>query len=345
MAEKDYYKVLGVSKDASPDDIKKAYRKLAIKYHPDKNPGNKSAEEKFKEISNAYEVLSDPDKRKTYDQQGMEGVKDMGFQGFTNNDDIFSHFSDIFGDYSFGMRETGPERGADLRYNLTAPFMDAVFGAERQIQIQRAETCEVCHGSGAKPGTNPIACTDCGGRGFVSQGKVRGSFNITTQCRRCGGSGKIISAPCSNCGGNGTVLANKTISVKIPSGSDTGTVLRLSGQGEAGTNGGPPGDLYVILQVQPHPTFERQGMDIVYHLPIKFTQAALGAEVKVPTLKGSAILKIPKGTQSNQTFRLRGQGIPDAQGQIGDELVKITIAVPRNLSQKEEELLRELEKL
>jgi molecular chaperone DnaJ len=165
MAEKDYYKVLGVSKDASPDDIKKAYRKLAIKYHPDKNPGNKSAEEKFKEISNAYEVLSDPDKRKTYDQQGMEGVKDMGFQGFTNNDDIFSHFSDIFADYSFGMRETGPERGADLRYNLTVPFMDAVFGGEQQIQIQRAANCEVCHGSGAKPGTNPIACTDCGGRG------------------------------------------------------------------------------------------------------------------------------------------------------------------------------------
>lgn len=346
MPERDYYEVLGVSKDASPDEIKKAYRRLAMKYHPDKNPGDKTAEEKFKEISNAYEVLSDPEKRKAYDLRGMEGVHDMGFQGFTSSDDIFRHFSDIFSDFSFGMRETGPERGADLRYSLTVPFMDAVSGAERQIQIQRREICGTCRGTGARPGTSPITCPDCGGRGFVSQGgRGLGFFNITTQCRRCGGSGKIISTPCPSCNGEGAVMASRTISVRIPPGSDNGTVLRLAGQGEAGTNGGPPGDLYVVLQVQPHPIFERQGRDIIYHLPIKFTQAALGAEVKVPTLKGSAILKIPRGTQSNQTFRLRGQGIRDQSGQVGDELVKVTITVPRSLSPREEELLRELDRL
>ena len=350
MDERDYYEVLGVSKDATPEDIKKAYRKLAMKYHPDKNPGNKVAEEKFKEISNAYEVLSDPEKKRIYDQQGMEGVHDMGFQGFTSNDDIFSHFSDIFGDVSFGMRETGPERGDDLRYTLTVTFMEAAFGAEKQIQIQRTETCATCHGSGAKPGTNPIVCPECSGRGFVSQGSKSSKrgfniFNVTAQCKRCGGTGKIVTTPCSNCAGKGTVVASRTISVKIPPGSDTGTILRLAGLGEAGTNGGPPGDLYVVLQVQPNPMFERKGRDVIYQLPIKYTQAILGAEVKVPTLKGSAILKIPRGTQSNQTFRLRGQGIPDANGQVGDELVKVTITVPKSLTPKEEELLKELDRL
>ena len=347
MDERDYYEVLGVSKDATPEDIKKAYRKLALKYHPDKNPGNKQAEEKFKEISNAYEVLSDPEKKQAYDQRGMDGVHDMGFQGFTSNDDIFSHFSDIFGDISFGSRETGPEHGDDLKYTLTVPFMEAVFGIEKQIQIQHTENCATCLGSGAKPGTNPITCPDCGGRGFVSQSRARGfgTFNITAQCKRCGGKGKIVTTSCTNCAGKGVVKALRTISVKIPPGSDTGTVLRLAGLGEAGTNGGSPGDLYVALQVQPHPTFERKGRDVIYQLPIKYTQAVLGAEVKVPTLKGSAKLKIPRGTQSNQTFRLRGQGIPDANGQVGDEFVKVTITVPRSLTPKEEELLKELDSL
>lgn len=345
MAEKDYYEVLGVNKEATPDEIKKAYRKLAMKYHPDKNPGNKQAEEKFKEISNAYEVLSDSEKRNAYDQRGMDGIQDMGFQGFTSNEDIFSHFSDIFGDFSFGSSETGPERGADLRYTLTVPFMDAAFGSEKKIQVQRLENCEVCHGTGAKPGTNPTTCPECGGRGVVSQGRGRQLFNIATTCKRCGGSGIIITSPCVKCSGKGTVTGNRTISVRIPAGSDTGTVLRLSGQGEAGLRGGSTGDLYVVLQVQPHPMFERNGMDVIYNLPIKYTQAALGAEVKVPTLKGSAILKIPQGTQTNQTFRLRGQGIPDASGKTGDELVKITITVPKTLSTKEEELLKELDRL
>ncbi|HGJ66311.1 TPA: molecular chaperone DnaJ [bacterium] len=344
MAEKDYYEVLGVSKDATPDEIKKAYRKLAMKYHPDKNPGNKQAEEKFKEISNAYEVLSDSEKRNAYDQRGMDGVHDMGFQGFKSNDDIFRHFSDIFGDFSFGMAETGPERGADLRYSLNIPFMDAAFGSEKKIQIQRTENCDVCRGTGAKFGTNPTTCPECGGRGVVSKGG-RSLFNITTTCKRCGGSGKIISNPCTSCSGTGVKMANRTITVRIPPGSDTGTVLRLSGQGEAGIRGGSAGDLYVILQVQPHPLFERKGNDIIYNLPIKYTQAALGAEVKVPTLKGSAILKIPKGTQSNQTFRLREQGIPDSTGKVGDELVKVTITIPKRLSQREEDLLRELDRL
>jgi len=346
MAERDYYEVLGVSKDATPDEIKKAYRKLAMKYHPDKNPGNKEAEDKFKEISNAYEVLSDSEKRNAYDQRGMDGVHDMGFEGFTSNDDIFSHFADIFGDFSFGRTETGPERGADLRYSLTIPFMDAVFGSEKKIQIQRSEKCEICHGTGAKPGTNPIACPECGGRGVVSQGgRESGFFNVATTCRRCGGTGRIVANPCAKCSGNGVIMKTRILTVRIPSGSNTGTVLRLSGQGEAGMKGGPAGDLYVVLQVQPHPMFERKGNDIIYNLPLKYTQAALGGEVKVPTLKGSAMLKIPHGTQSNQTFRLRGQGITDASGKTGDQLVKVNITIPKSLSQREEELLKELDGL
>jgi len=337
---KDYYEILGVKKDAAAEDIKKAYRKLAMKYHPDKNPGDKKAEDRFKEISNAYEVLSDPEKRRAYDQRGMDGIHDMGFQGFTNTDDIFRHFGDIFGDISFGTRE---ERGADLRYNLTVSFMDAVFGTEKQIQVQRSESCSVCRGSGAKPGTSPAKCPICKGRGFTSQGG--GLFNISTPCSRCNGTGKIITEPCVSCSGTGSVIAPKTISIRIPPGSDTGTVLRLAGQGEEGIHRGPPGDLYIILQVQPHPTFERQGKDIIYQLPIKYTQAALGAEVKVPTLKGSAMLKIPRGTQSSQIFRLRGQGIPDPNANAGDELVKVVITVPRKLTEKEEELLEELRKL
>jgi len=343
MADKDYYEVLGVNKTATPDEIKKAYRKLAKKYHPDKNLGNKSAEEKFKEISNAYEVLSDEEKRNAYDQRGMDGVHDMGFQGFTSNDDIFRHFSDIFGDFSFGVNEMGPERGADLRYTLTIPFMDAIFGSEKNIQVQRSESCETCSGTGSKPGTNPIICPECKGKGVISQGG--GFLNIASVCRRCGGIGKIITNPCTSCSGKGTVIKNKTLTVKIPIGSDTGTVLRLSGQGEIGERGGPAGDLYVILQVQPHPIFERKGLDIIYNLNVKYTLAALGGEIKVPTLKGNAMLRIPSGTQSNQIFRLRNQGIPDANGQAGDELVKITITVPKSLSKKEEELLKELDKL
>lgn len=340
---KDYYEILGVSKDATADEIKKAYRKLAMKYHPDKNPGDKNAEERFKEISNAYEVLSDPEKRRAYDQGGIKGVYDMGFQGFTNTDDIFRHFSDIFGDLSFGRMEAGPERGADLRYNLNVSFMEAAFGGERQIKVQRSEICSTCHGTGARPGTNPVTCPECMGRGFVSRGG--GLFNISTTCRRCGGAGKVVTTPCSSCSGSGTVIAQRTISIRIPPGSDTGTVLRLTGQGEAGTLGGPPGDLYVILQVQPHPTFERQGNDILYNLYLNYTKAALGAEVTVPTLKGNAKLKIPRGTQSNQILRLRGQGIPYPDGRTGDQFVKVIITVPRSLSQREEELLKELDRL
>jgi len=303
MKERDYYEILGLKRDATPEDIRKAYRKLAMKYHPDKNPGNKKAEERFKEISNSYEVLKDPEKRRMYDQRGMDGLHDMGFEGFTSTEDIFSHFQDIFGDIF--VRRPGQRRGADLRYTLSVSFMDAAFGAERQIQVRRSAICNVCHGSGARPGMRPATCPACGGRG--------------------------------------TVMKSRTISIQIPPGSDTGTILRLPGQGEAGSQNGPPGDLYIVLQVQSHPAFERQGQDVIYHLPISYTQAALGARIRVPTLKGSAMLKIPPGTQCNQTFRLRRQGIPDARGNVSDQLVKVTITVPHHLTKREEELLRELD--
>ncbi|MFQ6041113.1 MAG: molecular chaperone DnaJ, partial [Candidatus Poribacteria bacterium] len=325
------------------------YRKLAMKYHPDKNPGDKVAEERFKEASNAYEVLSDPQKRKTYDQRGMAGIHDIGFEGFTDFEDIFSRFGDIFGrDYGvfediFGSRRQsrGPQRGGDIRYKLTISLLEAAFGAEKRIQIPRSESCDACRGMG---GTGITTCPTCRGTGQSSRGR-RGFFSISEVCNRCGGTGQAPQYVCDTCRGTGQVSRYRTITVKIPPGVEDGANLRLQRQGNSGLKGGPPGDLYVNIQVQPHPHFKRNGKNIIYETSIPFTTAALGGEIKVPTLKGIATLKIPKGAQSNQTLRLRGQGIPDAKGNRGDQLVKIAIAVPKNLSRKQEELLKQYAKL
>ncbi len=346
---RDYYEVLGVSRDATAEEIKKAYRKLAMKYHPDKNLGDKMAEEKFKEASNAYEALSDPEKRRAYNQRGMSGVRDMGFQGFTNFEDIFGRFSDIFSNDEFGGFEeffggrsrsrARPQRGEDIRNKITIPFLDAAFGTKRQIQVSRSESCDTCRGTG---GMGATRCPQCKGTGQMSRARQMGGFlNVGAPCNRCGGSGEVFQSTCNTCRGAGHVSQYRTIAVKILPGIADGTTLRLSGQGNSGPRGGPASDLYVTVQVQSHPTFQRDGNNITCEAFVPFTAAALGGEITVPTLKSSAKLKIPKGTQSNQILCLRGQGIPNARGRRGDQLVKIIIEVPKRLNKQQEELLRQ----
>jgi len=345
---RDYYEVLGVGKDATPEDIKKAYRKLAMKYHPDKNPGDKAAEEKFKKSSNAYGVLIDPQKRRAYDQRGMAGVHDMGFEGFTDFDDIFSKFGDIFGRRGTGgfgfedifdsrRQRSGPQQGGDIRYKLTISFLESAFGAEKRIQIPRSESCDNCQGTG---GTDVITCPRCKGTGRSSRGG-RGLFNLSEACNQCGGSGKVMRSICNTCRGSGQVSQYRTITVRVPPGVEDGANLRLKGQGNSGVKGGPPGDLYVNLQVQSHSDFKRDGKNVIYEASIPFTTAALGGEINVPTLKGTATLKVPKGTQSNQMLRLKGQGIPDTRGNRGDQLVRISIEVPKRLTREQEKLLKQ----
>lgn len=350
MPAQDYYKILGVSRSATDEEIKKAYRKLAMKYHPDKNPGDKAAEEKFKEISTAYEVLSDPEKRRAYDQRGQAGLDDLGFQGFTDTSDIFSHFGDIFSDLfgpRFHQEQVGPRRGADLRVDLPITFLEAALGAEKQIQVPRAETCPSCGGTGAKAGTAPQTCPQCNGTGLLSRQAQQqgGFFSFSTPCPTCHGAGQIIAEPCPTCRGEGTVVQTRRLTVKIPAGVDEGSMLRLRGEGEAGSKGAPAGDLFVAIHIQPHPTFERQGNNILAKARVNFTTAALGGEIKVPTIRGSAILKIPPGTQSDQVFRLTGQGIKPASGKAGDQLVRVIITVPKTLTAHQRELLKELARL
>ena len=346
---KDYYDVLGVSRDASLEEVKKAYRRLALKWHPDRNPGNKEeAEKRFKEISNAYAVLSDPEKRKAYDSRGFAGLEDMGFRGYENVSDIFGDFGDIFSDF-FGRRfyQEGamPRRGEDLEYELVVPFMESVHGGERVLRYDRARPCDECRGTGS-PGGKPAACSGCGGSGYVSKrgSRAGGFFSVSTPCPRCKGTGREIASPCTACGGSGSVRRDQTVTVKIPPGIDSGQVMRLAGLGEAGSSGGPPGDLYVRVAVEPHPVFARKGDDIHVEAKVSFPRAALGGTIEVPTLKGRATLKIPPGTQSNQTFRLRGQGLV-RDGSKGDEMVKVVVDVPKDLTPKQEELIRELDKM
>jgi molecular chaperone DnaJ len=346
MAKRDYYEVLGLNRDAPEDEIKKAYRKLAMKWHPDRNPDNPKAEEHFKEAKEAYEILTDGSKRAAYDQFGHAGVDQAaagagaGFSG--NFADAFGDiFSDIFGG---GRTRSSVYRGADLRYNLEISLEDAARGAETRIRIPAMEECATCHGSGAKTGTSPSTCPTCHGHGQVRM--QQGFFSIQQTCPRCHGSGKIVASPCAACGGAGRLKQHKTLSVKIPAGVDEGDRIRLSGEGEAGMNGGPPGDLYVVIHLKPHPVFNRDHNDLHCEMPISFTTAALGGDIEIPTLDGYAKVKVPTGTQTGQMFRLRGKGIKGVRSSShGDLICHVAVETPVNLTARQKELLTELDSI
>ncbi|MCZ6622721.1 MAG: molecular chaperone DnaJ [Deltaproteobacteria bacterium] len=342
--KRDYYELLGLNRSASEEQIKKAYRKLALKYHPDQNPGDKQAEEKFKEVSEAYQVLTDSEKRVQYDQFGHAafGNGGPGKGGFDFTSGFEDVFGDIFGEF-FGSRTTrgrSRARGEDLRYNLTISFEEAVFGTEKKIKIPRQGPCDSCHGSGSKPGSSPRTCPTCRGKGQVSF--QQGFFVVSRTCNQCRGQGAIISNPCSSCKGAGRVRKFQTLSMRIPAGVETGSRLKLRDEGESGVSGGPSGDLYVVIQVKPHPLFIRDGLDIICEVPISFAQAALGAEIDIPTLEGKVKMKVPPGTQSEKVFRLKGKGIKDVQGYYhGDQHVRVVLETPTHLTSRQKELLKE----
>ncbi len=355
MAKRDYYEVLGVSKNSSEQDIKQAYRKLALKYHPDKNKGDKDAEEKFKEATEAYEVLRDPKKRASYDKFGHEGVQ--GFEGFGRG--AYSDFSDIFGDFDFSDifegffgspfgsrgRSGRPRRGGDIQYDLSITLEEAATGKEVQIEVPRHETCDTCQGTGAKAGTKPAVCNVCNGTGQIRQ--TQGFFSITQACYKCHGAGKIISSPCKSCDGTGLKMRKRTITVKIPAGVESGSRLKITGEGEQGPSGGTRGDLYVVIHVQKHQFFERHGNDIISIIDVSFPLVCLGGEIEVPTITGgTAKMKIPAGTENGQVFRLKGNGIPylGSYGR-GDQLVKINVRVPKKLTPRQKELLKEFSQI
>ncbi|NLC76761.1 MAG: molecular chaperone DnaJ [Clostridia bacterium] len=357
MAKRDYYEVLGVSREATQEEIKKAYRKLTRKYHPDVNPGDKEAEEKFKEITEAYEVLGDEQKRANYDRFGHAGTDGAGFgggfggfqgTGFGGFEDIFDMF---FGGSGFGgggrSATRRPQRGADLRYDLSSSFEEAAFGTKKDISIPRTETCTTCGGSGAAPGTTPTSCHVCGGSGQVqtTQNTPFGRFQSIRTCHHCHGTGEVITSPCGTCHGQGRVRRTRKISITIPAGVDTGSRLRVSGEGEAGTLGGPSGDLYVIIKVRPHKVFQRKNQDVYLEIPISVVQAALGDEIEVDTLDGKSKLRVPEGTQTGATFTLKGKGIPKLHGSgRGDQHVTVHVVVPTNLNDKQKQLLKEFGK-
>jgi len=351
MAKRDYYTVLGVNRDATEEAIKKAYRKLAMKHHPDRNPDEKGAEDKFKEAKEAYEILTDARKRAAYDQFGHAGVDPSAGGARGPGPEGFGGFSDAFGDIFgeiFGAQRggrgggNGVYRGADLRYNLELGLEDAARGTEAKIRIPTHEACETCHGSGAKPGTQPKQCPSCHGRGEVRVSQ--GFFSIQQTCPTCHGTGKVVADPCAACHGAGRVKKHKTLSVKIPAGVDQDDRIRLTGEGEAGMNGGPPGDLYVVVNLKPHAVFQREGADLHCEMPISFAVAALGGEIEIPTLEGHAKIKIPAETQSGQVFRLRNKGIRPVRGSVtGDLYCHVALETPVKLTARQKELLREFE--
>jgi len=350
MAKRDFYEILGVAKTASEDEIKKAYRKLAMKYHPDRNPDNKEAEEKFKEVKEAYEMLTNPEKREAYDRYGHAGVDpNSGMGGGFGAGGFGDAFGDIFGDIfggGRGGRGSGPQvyRGADLRYNLEISLEQAAAGFDTTIRVPSWDKCDTCHGSGAKPGTSPVTCTTCHGHGQVRM--QQGFFSIQQTCPKCHGSGKIIPEPCAACGGAGRIKRNKTLEVKIPAGIDSGMRIRSTGNGEPGTNGGPPGDLYVEIHIKPHAVFQREGDDLHCEMPISFSKAALGGEIEVPTLAGKVSFTIPEGTQTGKTFRLKGKGIKGVRsGYSGDLFCHVVVETPVKLTEKQKDLLREFDRL
>lgn len=347
--DKSYYEILGVAKDASAEAIKKAYRKQAMKYHPDRNQGDAKAEEKFKVAAEAYEVLSDQQKRRIYDTYGKDGLRNSGYSGPGSSEDIFSHINDLFGDlFGFGGGRSsrrdpnGPSQGEDLRYDIRISFMEAVHGLSRQVDITKRETCWTCEGSGARPGHKPQTCPTCQGRGQVI--RSQGFFQVSTTCPRCQGSGQVITEPCHDCHGEGLVNRSKKVNIRIPAGVDTGSRMRLSGEGEGGRRGGPSGDLYVVIHVDEHEHFQRDGQTIYLGLPISMVRAALGCEADVPTVHGTAKLKIPAGTQSGQRFTLHGEGVPSLRGGgKGDMVVEVQVQTPTNLSKEQKELLRQFD--
>jgi molecular chaperone DnaJ len=345
MAKRDYYEVLGVNKDASEEDIKKAYRKLAMQHHPDRNPENPKSEERFKEAKQAYEVLCDADKRAAYDRFGHAGVDAHAGAAAGAAGGFADAFGDIFSEiFGGGRGRSNVYRGADLRYNLEISLEEAARGTETKIRVPTLQECETCRGLGAKPGSEPIPCQACGGHGQVRM--QQGFFSITQTCPRCNGAGKVIRDPCASCQGAGRVKRQKTLSVKIPGGVDEGDRIRLSGEGEAGVNGGPPGDLYVVCRVKPHPVFQREANDLHCEMPISITAAALGGEIEIPTLDGSAKIRIPTETQSGKVFRLRGKGIKGVRSQVhGDLLCHVVVETPVNLTSRQKELLLELESI
>lgn len=348
--KRDYYEVLGVSRDASESEIKKAYRKLALELHPDRNPGNKEAEERFKEVTEAYEVLSDPEKRRLYDQYGhsmgespFSGAEGFGGFGFgTTFSDIFNDiFSEFFGETRFRHRAT---RGDDILYRLRISFIESAKGTEKEIQVSQQVVCNICGGDKIKPGTRPVICHKCGGTGQIRQ--QHGFFSIARTCNVCGGAGRIIKEYCSECRGSGFVNRLKKVKISVPPGVDTGTRLRVQREGNAGHYGGPPGDLYIEIQVEPHEFFRRERNDIVCEVPITMVQAALGAEIEVPTIDGKERIVIPPGTQNGSTFKIKGKGFPDLHSKRrGDQLVTINVEIPTNLTDKQKALLREFESL
>lgn len=348
--KRDYYEVLGVAKNASEDEIKKAYRKMAMKHHPDRNPDNKkAAEEKFKELNEANDILSDQQKREAYDRYGHAGVDpNMGGGGGFHGGGFADAFGDIFGDIFGGGRGrgSGPQmyRGADLRYNLEISLEQAANGFDTTIRVPSWEKCDTCHGSGAKPGTSPTTCSTCGGHGQVRM--QQGFFSIQQTCPKCHGKGQVISDPCTACSGVGRIKRNKTLEVKIPAGIDDGMRIRSSGNGEPGQNGGPPGDLYVEVHIKPHPVFQRDGDDLHCEMPISFAKAALGGDIEVPTLSGKVAFTVPESTQTGKVFRLRGKGIKGVRsGRTGDLFCHVAVETPVKLTDRQKELLQELEKL
>jgi molecular chaperone DnaJ len=344
-AKRDYYEVLGVQRGAPSDELKSAFRKLAMQYHPDRNPDNPDAAQRFKECSEAYQVLSDPDKRRSYDMFGHSGVDTGGFGGFEG----FGGFGEIFETFFGGGMGRGQRgrttRGDDLRYDLTIAFEEAFTGIEKEIEVPRAITCERCSGSGAQPGSRVETCPGCGGSGQVRRAaqSIFGQVVNIVACPSCGGEGRLLKNPCTDCRGQGRVERRKRLRVRIPAGVDTGSQIRLSGEGEAGYRGGPPGDLYIVLRVKPHPQLQRHEQDIVYDLRINLVQATLGDRIEVPTLDGAVEVSIPPGTQFGQTFRLAGKGVPNVRtGRRGDQFVRVQVLVPKDLTPEQKSLLRKV---
>jgi molecular chaperone DnaJ len=350
VSKRDYYDVLGVDKGADQNDIKRAYRKLAMKYHPDRNPDDEKAAEAFREVTEAYEILADEEKRARYDQYGHAGVDDQmggfgagGFQSSHAYQDFGDLFGSVFGDAFGGGGGHQHNQGSDLRYNLNITLEEAALGKEVELEIPKHESCDTCSGSGARPGTNPVPCSTCGGHGQVQM--QQGFFAVRKTCPSCQGMGKKIESPCVSCGGTGRKKVKKNLKVKIPAGVYDGAQVRVSGEGEAGTQGGAPGDLFIVVRIKEHAMFERDGADLHCEMPITFPQATLGAEVDAPTLDGKVKIRIPAGTESGRVFRLRGHGVKDVRvHQKGDLFVRVQIAVPKKLTAKQEELLKDFAK-